>query len=155
MPRLLALCANAFALTLTTFRFAARLARLCFFFNIARLVDLPVSISVGASLVFKLLLSASLNKSISSIGSADKALALGDVFFLRALLALGSFLFTVRLLFRAPLDFFFTITREALQTSHVNRTIRTDTTPKAFRRPCTLGASSSVLGRNSILVLLL
>jgi hypothetical protein len=30
---------------------------------------------------------------------------------LRALLALGSFLFTVRLLFRAPLDFFFTITR--------------------------------------------
>ena len=111
MPRLLALCANAFALTLTTFRFAARLARLCFFFNIARLVDLPVSISVGASLVFKLLLSASLNKSISSIGSADKALVLCDVFLLRALLALGSFLFTVRLLFRAPLDFFFTITR--------------------------------------------
>ena len=101
MPRLLALCANEFAFTLTTFRLAARLARLCFFFDIAR-----------ASLVFKLLLSASLNKSISSIGSADKALALGGVFFLRALLALGSFFFTLRLLFRAPFDFFFTISSQ-------------------------------------------
>ena len=101
MPRLLALCANEFAFTLTTFRLAARLARLCFFF-----------VSVGASLVFKLLLSASLNKSISSIGSADKALALGGVFFLRALLALGSFFFTLRLLFRAPFDFFFTISSQ-------------------------------------------
>ena len=99
MPRLLALCANEFAFTLTTFRLAARLARLCFFFDIARLV-------------FKLLLSASLNKSISSIGSADKALALGGVFFLRALLALGSFFFTLRLLFRAPFDFFFTISSQ-------------------------------------------
>ena len=112
MPRLLALCANEFAFTFTTFRLAARLARLCFFFDIARLVDLPISISVGASLVFKLLLSASLNKSISSIGSADKALALGGVFFLRALLALGSFFFTLRLLFRAPFDFFFTISSQ-------------------------------------------
>ena len=103
MPRLLALCANEFAFTFTTFRLAARLARLCFFFDIAR---------VGASLVFKLLLSASLNKSISSIGSADKALALGGVFFLRALLALGSFFFTLRLLFRAPFDFFFTISSQ-------------------------------------------
>ena len=100
MPRLLALCANEFAFTLTTFRLAARLARLCFFFDIARLE------------VFKLLLSASLNKSISSIGSADKALALGGVFFLRALLALGSFFFTLRLLFRAPFDFFFTISSQ-------------------------------------------
>ena len=99
MPRLLALCANEFAFTFTTFRLAARLARLCFFFDIARLV-------------FKLLLSASLNKSISSIGSADKALALGGVFFLRALLALGSFFFTLRLLFRAPFDFFFTISSQ-------------------------------------------
>ena len=109
MPRLLALCANEFAFTLTTFRLAARLARLCFFFDIARLV-------------FKLLLSASLNKSISSIGSADKALALGGVFFLRALLALGSFFFTLRLLFRAPFDFFFTIsTRDGTLASAVGR----------------------------------